>query len=366
MPSLDPQEEFLVLDVLRSGNWSQGPVVAKFEREIGNLVGAQHAVAVSSGTAALICALYAHGVGVDDEVITSSLAFAAATQALFAVRARPVFVDVQPDSLAIAPQEVRRNLSKRTRAILPVHLFGHPANVVALQEIAQEADVALIHDASQALGASSHRTAIGRVGTACFSFSESQNLSCGEGGMVVTDDEEVAQRCRSLRNHGMIARFDYASFGLNFKLSEIHAALGLAGVAKFHDRQSIRSELAKCYLEQFSGVVLPAPVRDGVHAWHQFAVRVPSPEHKTSRRDLLQAHLAERGIESIVSCRRILPDHEAFRRFGGGNYPIARRAAQEILSLPVHAGVDRSACQRIIAAIGEFEARAGEGIACAS
>jgi len=306
--------------------------VVTFENQFADYLGVEHAVAVSSGTSALQLALMAEGVGAGDEVITTPFTFVATVNAIIAVGARPVFVDIDPVSFNISVDEIESAITPRTKAILPVHLFGNPAPIVAIKEITDRYNLKLVEDAAQAHGSEYFGAKIGGFGTGCFSFYPTKNMTCAEGGMVTTNNPEVAKRVRLLRNHGMLERYKYHGFGFNLRMSEIHAAIGLVQLPKLDSFNTVRQRNAAYLTSVLSGSLeCPKAEDGGVHVYNQFAIRV-----KTGR-ELLKEKLTAEGIGSEIYYPSIIPTEDHVRE--SALFPRASKAADEVLSLPIHPGV---------------------------
>ena len=226
-PMLSDEEKAAVMAVLDSGQLAQGPKTAEFEAAFAAYIGAAQAIGVNSGTAALIVALQANGVGAGDEVITTPFSFIATATSIVACGATPVFVDVDPFDLNIDPELIEDAITERTKAVMPVHLYGHPARVAEIEEICQEFDLALIEDAAQAHGAEHGGRRVGTFGTGCFSFYPTKNMMTGEGGIITSNDAEIARKCRLIRAHGQEERYVHEEFGLNWRMQDMNAAIGL-------------------------------------------------------------------------------------------------------------------------------------------
>jgi dTDP-4-amino-4,6-dideoxygalactose transaminase len=339
-PVLGELEEQLVVDVLRSGRLVKGPMVDGFEDAVRAVSQARIAIAVSSGTSALIAALLAHGIGPGDEVITSPFTFVATINAVLYVGATPRFVDIGDDDFNIDPSLLEAAIGPATRAILPVHLYGSPVDMTALRKVIDGRDIVVIEDGAQALGAAVANRPVGSQGTCCFSFYATKNVTTGEGGVVTTDDCEVASAIRMLIDQGQCATYDYARVGFNFRMTEMQAALGVAQMTRLPQLIDARRANARALaagLDDVLGLVLPTEPAGCRHAFHQFTVRVTEAARAT--RDELQAHLERAGVQSRVYYPRPVYDYDCFRRdprVGTPSMPHASRAAAEVLSLPVH------------------------------
>ena len=353
-PIVGPEEEEAVLAVLRSGQLVQGPRVAQFEEAFARMLGVRHAVAVSSGTAALVVALRAHGIGAGDEVIVPAFTYAATANAVLLSGATPVLADIRAEDYNIDPAAIEAAITPRTRALLPVHLYGHPCDVTAIGEIARKHRLALIEDAAQAAGASWQGRAAGASGTGCFSFYATKNMTTGEGGMIVTDDDGVAQRARVLRSQGEGDRYRTDVLSGNYRMTEIAAAIGVAQLPRLEAWNERRRANAGWLSAHLDGVGAPVELAGARHVYHQYTVRVPA-----GRRDALRASLREQDIEAVVYYERCVHQQPLYRELGiGGSFPVAERAAQEVLSLPVHPGLSQDDLQRIATAVNGAHAGA--------
>jgi len=354
-PIIGPEEEEAVLAALRSGQLAQGPLVAQFEAAFARYLGVRHAVAVSSGTAALYVALRAHDIGPGDEVLVPAFTFAATANAVLLAGARPILVDIKKVDFTIDPKRIEAAITPRTKAVLPVHLYGHPCDMTAIGEIARRHSLAVIEDAAQAAGASWQGRKAGSFGTGCFSFYATKNMTTGEGGMVATDDDEVARRARLLRDHGEGERYRTDLLGGNFRLTELAAALGLAQLPKLDAWNERRRANAAWLSEHLEGVEPPTERAGAYHVYHQYTVRVPN-----GRRGALLARLREQEIEAVVYYPRCLHQQPLYQQLGiGGSFPVAERAAEEVLSLPVHPALSQHDLERIAAAVNEATAAVG-------
>ena len=356
-PIIGDEEKSAVMRVLESGQLAQGPVVAEFEGEFARWCGVRHAVAVSNGTTALHLALLAHGIGPGDEVITTPFTFIASANAMLFVGATPVFVDVEPDTFTIDPELVEAAITPRTRAILPVHLYGHAAAMPALSYIARRRQLLVIEDACQAHGATVNQRKVGTLGnTAVYSLYPTKNMTSAEGGFVTTDDERIAASVRMLRQHGESERYLHQVLGYNFRMTDVAAAIGLAQLRRLDGFNASRRRNAGVLTQGLEGIegLIPPLERAGFgHVYHQYTVRV------MAGRDDLRTKLSARGIGSGVYYP--IPVHQqplyVARGYGGQSYPVSERLTKEVLSLPVHPALSDADLARIALAMREEMAR---------
>ncbi len=345
-PLMAEEEEQAVLAVLRSGRLAQGPVVRRFEEAFAEYTGVREAVAVSSGTAALQVALLAHGIGADQEVVTSPFTFSATANAVLATGARPMFADVSENDFNLDPARAAESINRRTRALLVVHLYGQSADMEAFSALARRHDLALIEDAAQAAGASFGGRMVGSFGTGCFSFYATKNMTTGEGGMITTDDPELAARARLLRDHGQRGRYVSDTMGYNLRLTEVAAALGVVQLQKLDGFNERRRANAQYLTERLSGLATPRELPGRHHVYHQYTARV------RRGRDALVSHLRDNGIEAMVFYP--LPVHKQPLYRGleyGQRLPVAERLSREVLSLPVHPGLSREDLDTVVSAV---------------
>jgi len=354
-------EEQLVLEVLRSGHLVQGPMVERLEAGFRALCNVEHAVAVSSGTVALIGALEALGIGAGDEVVTSPFTFAATLNAIIEVGATARFADIDPHDFTVDVSSVEAVVGPRTRALLPVHLYGQPAAMDRIVPIAQARGLSVVEDAAQAHGATIDGRVVGSFGVGCFSLYGTKNITTGEGGIVTTDDPDVAERLRISRNQGMRARYDYVMPGHNWRLTDVQAAIGIPQLEQLGATTSLRQRNAarlSSGLDGVTGIVTPMVASGRSHVFHQYTVRV-TPEAGLDR-DALAAGLAELGIGSGVYYPRLVHDYDCYRqhpRVVADDTPVAARLAGEVLSLPVHPRLTIDDVDRIVDGIRSCVAR---------
>lgn len=349
-PIIGDEERAAVDAVLRSGMIAQGPEVAGFEGDFSALVDGRHCVAVNSGTSALHMALIALGIGTGDEVIVPSFTFAATANAVKLAGANPVFVDIEADSFCMDPDAFDAAITSRTRAVMPVHLYGHPADMTRIGAIASEGGIAVLEDAAQAHAAKLNGIPAGAFGAAAaFSFYPTKNMTSGEGGMVVTKSADTARTVRLLRNQGMEQRYRNEIVGFNTRLTDVHAAIGRTQLRKLAGWTARRQETAAIFDAELRGVVTP-PVADGAeHVYHQYTIRVPGHD-----RDAFMVALAERGVGSGVyypTPVHALPSFDLSL-----DLPETSRAAQEVISLPVHPALSDEDVERVVVAVNEVAA----------
>jgi dTDP-4-amino-4,6-dideoxygalactose transaminase len=325
--------------VLDGGHYILGEEVASFEREWAAYCETAHAVGVSSGTDALALALRTVGVGPGDEVLVPAMTAVATWMAVSQIGAVPIGVDIEPLRNGMDPDRARAAIGPRTRALVAVHLFGQPADVDALLEVADEAEIPLVEDAAQAHGARLHGERVGTLGSiAAFSFYPTKNLGAlGDAGAITTRDPALAERARGLREYGWRTRADSEFEGVNARLDELQAALLRVMLARLKDSTERRQAIATAYLTGFAGIEeleLPTPIAASEHVWHLFVVRHP-------RRALLAARLAEIGVRTAVHYASPPPLNSAFDPSGEevGKFPVAERHAASALSLPMHPGL---------------------------
>jgi dTDP-4-amino-4,6-dideoxygalactose transaminase len=335
--------------VLDSGQLAQGETVRRFEEAFAAWLGVREAVAVNSGTAALMLALQAHGLGPGDEVITSPFSFISSANAALYLGARPVFADVRADDFNIDPAEVEAKVTPRTKALMPVHLYGQPARMDELTEIAQRHSLILVEDAAQAHGAETGGRRAGTFGSGCFSFYPTKNMTTGEGGMVSTDDAGLAARLRKLRDQGQTERYHHDLLAYNWRMTEIEAALGLVQLSRLEERNEERRANAAYLSQHLRGVITPVERPDCRHVYHQYTVRAPG------RRDALRDHLSERGVGSQVYYPLPIHKQKLYLELGyKDDLPVAERLCEEVLSLPVHPSLTGEELERIVEAVNSF------------
>jgi perosamine synthetase len=347
-PFIGEEEKAAVLEVLGSGQLAQGKRVAEFEKRFASWVGARYAVAVSSGTTALHVALLAHGIGAGDEVITTPFSFIASANCILYVGATPRFADIDPVHYTIDPASIARQITPRTRAIIPVHLFGQPADMTPIAEIAARHGLAIIEDACQAHGATLNGQPLGTWGAACYSFYPTKNMTTGEGGMIATDDSALAERMRVLREHGMRVRYVHETLGYNFRMTDLQAAIGLVQLTRVDAWNAQRQRNAAQLTARLAGIpgVATPQVRPGAtHVFHQYTVAVADRKRAI-------ASLTERGIGHGIYYPIPIHKQQVYLERGYTDVlPEAEAASQKVLSLPVHPALTEAEVEQVAEAV---------------
>jgi dTDP-4-amino-4,6-dideoxygalactose transaminase len=368
LPFLDLKAQFAsirgeileaVTRTLESQQFILGPEVEALEKEVSELAGCAHAIGCASGSDALILALLALEIGPGDEVITTPFTFFASAGSIARVGAKPVFVDIDPQTFNIDPQAIKRTLSPRTKAIMPVHLFGLSADMNAIREVAAESGVPIIEDAAQAIGARYENRAVGSLGLmGCFSFFPTKNLGgAGDGGMITTNDAKLADKLRLLHVHGARTKYEYETLGINSRLDALQAAILRVKLRHLDSWATARRRNARRYSELFGefGVETIATAPDSpsssYHVYNQFTIRCKN-------RDALREHLTGRGISTEIYYPKPLHLQRAFAYLGHtlGDFPISEATSLEVLSLPIYPELAEEQQRSVAAAIADFGA----------
>jgi len=353
-PDIGEAEEQAVIEVLRSGMIAMGEGTRRFEEAWAGYCGVRHAVFMVNGTLSQEALLRGLGIGPGDEVITASFSFNATASVIIQVGAVPVFVDVREDEFNIDPGLVEAAISPRTRAIMPVHLYGLVADMDPLVDIAERHGLALIEDAAQAVGATYRGRRAGQFGPAMFSLYATKNVTSGEGGMATTDDDELAERLRLYRNHGMRRRYHHDELGTNLKPTDIAAAIGSVQLAKADAQHERRRAHAAHLTEALSGYRTPAVPAGREHVWHQYTMRFPG------ERDAVAEALRERGVGSLAYYPVPIHRQAYIQRYVPGaeqlHLPVTDLLADEVLSIPVRPDLTEKELEQVELAVREVAA----------
>jgi dTDP-4-amino-4,6-dideoxygalactose transaminase len=348
-PEIGQAEEASVLDVLRSGMLAMGSRTRELEEAWADYCGVHHAVFMANGTVAQEAILHCLGIGPGDEVITVSFTFNATASAVLRVGATPVFVDVREEDFAMDPGLVEAAITPRTKAIMPVHLYGLMADMDPLTEIADRHGLIILEDAAQAIGARYRGRRAGTFGPAMFSLYATKNVMSGEGGMATTDDDEVADRLRLFRNHGMRVRYHHDDLGTNFKPTDIAAAIGLAQLRAADERTARRAMNAQRLSTGLAGFVTPTVPDGREHVWHQYTLRF------AEGRDAIVEGLTARGVGTMIYYPVPVHRQDYLQRWLPGvrdqRLPVTDRLADEVLSIPVRPNLTEAEVDHIIESV---------------
>lgn len=366
IPITDPKSQFMSVkdevvnkftDVLSSGQYILGSHVQQLETKIANRLAVSEAIGVASGTDALVLALEAFGIGKGDEVITTPFTFFATAEAITRVGATPVFVDVERNTFNINPELIKEEITSNTKAILPVHIFGQPANMDAINEIAKVYELIVIEDACQAFGATYKGKEVGSLGeAACFSFFPTKNLSTmGDGGLITTSNLEVAQKIKELRAHGSRKKYFHHTIGYNSRLDEFHAAILLIFMEYIDEWNAKRVTLANRYyhaLKDCSILRLPQTIQAIEHVYHLFCI-------ETDIREALMNYLAKNDIQSGIYYPCCLHLQEAYQHlnYQKGDFPVAEMLSERLLAIPMYPNLSFQDQNRVIRALHNFKVR---------
>lgn len=344
--------EELVLEVLRSGSLAQGPMVARLESEFASAIGVRHCIAVNNGTTALVAALSLFDLDEKDEVITSPFTFVASLNAVLEAGGSVRFADINEDDFCIDADSVASRLNRRTKVVMPVHLYGQCADMQKLGQLSELAGVHIVEDAAQAHGATFRGNAAGTFGVGCFSLYATKNLTSGEGGLITTNNADYAERLRILRNQGMKERYKYEMIGHNYRLTDIHAAIAVPQISRMNEIADKRAENAAKLTRGLSavpGLRLPRQFEERRHVWHQYTIVLTS--QSPVQRDEFIAKMAEAGVSCGAYYPKLAFDYDCFRkdkRVKIEDVPVAKRISQNCVSLPVHQYLAAEELQHII------------------
>ncbi len=347
-PIIGNDEIEAVIRVLKSGILTQGEEVLRFEEAFRSLIGSKFACAVNSGTSALHAGLLASDLGRGDEVIVPSFTFAASANSIALTGATPIFIDVDIRSFCLDPNKIESLITPRTKGIMPVHLYGNPADMTSIMKIASKHNLEVYEDAAQSHGAEHFGKPIGTFGRfAAFSFYPTKNITAGEAGMVMTSDPIVFRKIKLLRNQGMIERYVHEIVGFNYRLSDIHAAIGVVQVEKLKSFNATRLSLAKKYDEELKNVVVPFVPEGNKHVYHQYTIRVPGlPREKAI------SHLGKKGISTGVYYPT--PTHKQLAYGVIADLPNTDLLSKEVFSLPIHPNLTSSEQEYVIEEVNKL------------
>jgi len=353
-PIIGDEEIEEVVKVLKSGFIAQGPKVAEFEEKFAKFVDTKYAVATSSGTTALHTALLSCGIGEGDEVITTAFSFAATGNSILYTGAKPVFVDIDPETFNIDPDKIEKAITDKTKAIMPVQLYGQAANMDKVSKIAKKHDLFVIEDAAQGHGAIYKGRKVGSLGDmACFSFYPTKNMTTSEGGIITTDNEELAEKAKMIRAHGESKRYEHAVLGYNFRMTDIAAAIGLAQLKKieeFNEKRIANANYLTKELKSVDGIATPKQLNDTKHVYHQYTIKV-----KGENRDEWVKLLNENGIGTGIHYPIPIYKQELYIDLGyEDNLKNTEKAAATVISLPVHPSLTEKDLQTIVKVLKEI------------
>lgn len=338
--NIDSEIEQGVLAVLRSGMIAQGPRVAELEEVFASICDVKHAIAVNNGTTALVAVLKMLDVPKDSVVITSPFTFVATLNAAVEAGFRVRFADVDEKTFNITPESIAEVEAKDVSTVMPVHLYGQCAEMKEITALAERNAWKVVEDAAQAHGATHHGITAGSFGAGCFSFYATKNITTGEGGIITTNDDDLADRLRVFRNQGMRQRYVYEMAGTNYRMTDVQAAIGLPQLRRIESIISSRqanAELLNTMLADMPEVVTPVVAEGNSHVWHQYTVRITSSSKRT--RDQVIEYLSENGVGCGIYYPRLAFDYDCFRgneKIEPSRVPTASRLVREVLSLPVH------------------------------
>ena len=350
-PFIGAEEKQAVMEVLDSGMLVQGPRTSQLEEKFAALCQTKYAVATSSGTSALHIALLAHGIGAGDEVITSPFTFFATVSSILYTGATPVFVDINDETFNLDPDLIESAITPRTKAIMPVHLYGYPCDMTAIMKIAEKHGLVIVEDAAQAVGASLNGKMTGSFGTGCFSLYATKNVMSVEGGIITTDDETIAKSCKLIRNHGMERRYYHDRLGYNLRMTDLHAAIGLAQFERLEKFTEARTKNASLLNAKLSSVITPTVKSGYKHVWHQYTIKV---QHRD--RDEAVKFLNENGVGTGIFYP--VPAYAQQPCLDAGikqpALPVTEKVVKEVISLPVHPLLSQEDLDTIVSVVNKL------------
>lgn len=344
-PNVGYEEMLAAKKVIDSGWWTQGKTTKQFEEDLAKKIGCKHAIVVNNGTSALIAALLAHGVGPGDEVIVPTYTFIATINAVLAVGAKPVLVDCDKSTFNTTPELVAEKITKKTKAIMPVDVAGMPVDIDAFSDLAKDKEVVFIQDSAESIGARYKGRNLGSFDhTSAFSFHMAKLVTTTEGGCILTNDEETAKKIAMIRNHGMEGKYDHASFGLNFRITDIQSAIGREQLKKLDDNIILRNKLANMYKEGLSDLVefQNVPPCVTTHPYMLFGVLVDK-----EKRDHIIAKLNQNGVDTRI-CWPPVHHQRYHKHLFEGTYPSADHLGTSIINLPMGNGLQQEHVRYVI------------------
>jgi perosamine synthetase len=357
-PVLGDAEAKAVVDVLNSGMLTQGIEVKKFEDDFSRYLGVRNSIAVSNGTVALDLALKALDLQPDDEVISPAFTFIATANAILYQGARPVFADVDSATFNIDPQDLQNKVTSNTKAVIGVHLYGQPFDIQAVQQICEDHNIILIEDCAQAHGAEFKGQRAGSFGLGCFSFYPTKNITTGEGGMITTNDDQLAAKLRLMRNHGDSGKYNHVMLGYNYRMTNIQGAIGQVQLKRLDQYNQKRIENAEFLNKNIQRTGIATPYKDArvKHVYNQYVIRVE--ESFPASRESFMRYLDSKGIGSAVHYPMPVYRQPLYRQLGldGKSCPVSEDVSQRVLSLPVHPSLEQDDLKYISKVVNSFEA----------
>ena len=348
-PMLGPEEKNAVLEVMNSGKLAQGEKVDQFEKAFSAYIGTRHAVAVGNGTIAIHLALLAHGVGKGMEVVTTPFTFIGSVTPILFCQARPVFADIIEKTFNIDPADMKKARSAKTKAFIPVHLFGLSAEMDEIMELAGE--IPVIEDACQAHGAIYKGKKVGSIGScACYSFYPTKNMTTGEGGMITTNNEELAAKLKLLRDHGQKTRYEHVVIGFNYRMNDISAAIGIEQLKKlegFNEKRIANARVLSDGMADVKQIRTPHVPEGYRHVFHQYSIRA-------KKRDGLKDYLNQENIRCGIYYPRLVTENAPIKPFATRPTPKAEKATREVLALPIHPGLSQEDLARMVNSVAGF------------
>lgn len=351
-PNVGEREIAAISEVIRSGMIAQGPKVQEFERRFAEYHGVKHAIASTNGTTALQMAMLANGIGAGDEVIIPSFSFFATASSILFTGAKPVFADIDPETFNLDPASAESVITEKTKAIMPVHLYGQAADMPAFEALAKKHGLILLEDAAQSHGAKLEGRFVGTWGTSGFSFYPTKNMTTCEGGMLTTQDDEVAERARMIRNHGMSQQYLHEMVGFNFRMTDLMAAIGLIQLDNLPKWTAIRNNNASYYNETLKNVIKPLVRDNATHVYHQYTIRMPDGVD----RDEVMKQIQAKGVGVRVYYPLPIHRQPIFEKMGGYeniDLPQTEKATREVMSLPIHPLLTEAERERVAQVINE-------------